>query len=50
VGQNGLSQVKEFFFDDDTLTDNLPRVEELAREIGKLGIVWSWQRQGQRPA
>src|SRR5215467_4939775 len=34
-------QVKEFFFDDDTLTDNLPRVEALAREIGKLGIVWS---------
>ncbi len=34
-------QVKEFFFDDDTLTDNLPRVEELAREIGKLGITWS---------
>jgi radical SAM superfamily enzyme YgiQ (UPF0313 family) len=33
--------VKEFFFDDDTLTDNLPRVEALAREIGKLGIVWS---------
>src|SRR5438105_7095901 len=34
-------QVKEYFFDDDTLTDNLPRVEALAREIGKLGIVWS---------
>src|SRR5262249_5620404 len=34
-------QVKEFFFDDDTLTDNLPRVEALAREIGKLGMVWS---------
>jgi hopanoid biosynthesis associated radical SAM protein HpnJ len=34
-------QVKEFFFDDDTLTDNLTRVEALAREIGKLGIVWS---------
>jgi len=34
-------QVKEFFFDDDTLTDNLPRVEELAREIGKLGLTWS---------
>ena len=34
-------QVKEFFFDDDTLTDNLPRVEALAREIGKLGITWS---------
>src|SRR6516225_1288430 len=34
-------QAKEFFFDDDTLTDNVPRVEALAREIGKLGIVWS---------
>ena len=34
-------QVKEFFFDDDTLTDNLPRVEAFAREIGKLGITWS---------
>jgi hopanoid biosynthesis associated radical SAM protein HpnJ len=34
-------EVKEYFFDDDTLTDNLPRVEELAREIGKLGITWS---------
>ena len=34
-------QVKEFFFDDDTLTDNLPRVEALAREIGKLGLTWS---------
>ncbi len=34
-------QVKEVFFDDDTLTDNLPRVEELARALGKLGVVWS---------
>jgi hopanoid biosynthesis associated radical SAM protein HpnJ len=34
-------QVKEFFFDDDTLTDNLPRVEALAKEIGKLGLTWS---------
>jgi len=34
-------QVKEYFFDDDTLTDNLPRVEALAKEIGKLGITWS---------
>src|SRR3981189_2638514 len=39
--KTAFPQVKEFFFDDDTLTDNLPRVEELAREIGKLGIVWS---------
>src|SRR5262245_11454139 len=39
--KQAFPQVKEVFFDDDTLTDNLPRVEELAREIGKLGIVWS---------
>ena len=39
--QKAFPQVKEFFFDDDTLTDNLPRVEALAREVGKLGIVWS---------
>ena len=34
-------QVKEFFFDDDTFTDNLPRAEAIARELGKLGVVWS---------
>src|SRR5499426_1923577 len=39
--QKAFPQVKEFFFDDDTLTDNLPRVEALAREIGKLGVTWS---------
>lgn len=38
---SAFPEVKEYFFDDDTLTDNLPRVEELAREIGKLGITWS---------
>jgi len=39
--KTAFAQVKEFFFDDDTLTDNLPRVEALAREIGKLGMMWS---------
>lgn len=34
-------QVKEFFFDDDTFTDNLPRAEAIARELGKLGVTWS---------
>ena len=42
-------QVKEVFFDDDTLTDNLPRVEELAREIGKLGIDWACNAKGNVP-
>ena len=42
-------QVKEVFFDDDTLTDDLPRVEELAREIGKLGIIWACNAKGNVP-
>jgi radical SAM superfamily enzyme YgiQ (UPF0313 family) len=33
--------VKEFFFDDDTFTDNLPRAEAIAKELGKLGVTWS---------
>jgi len=39
--QNAFPQVKEFFFDDDTFTDNLPRAEAIARELGKLGVTWS---------
>ena len=39
--KEAFPQVKEFFFDDDTLTDNLPRVEEIARGLGKLGVTWS---------
>jgi hopanoid biosynthesis associated radical SAM protein HpnJ len=34
-------QVKEFFFDDDTFTDDLPRAEEIAKGLGKLGVTWS---------
>jgi radical SAM superfamily enzyme YgiQ (UPF0313 family) len=34
-------QVREFFFDDDTFTDDLPRTEEIARRLGRLGITWS---------
>jgi hopanoid biosynthesis associated radical SAM protein HpnJ len=33
-----IPQTKEIFFDDDTLTDNHERVEELARALGKLGF------------
>lgn len=33
-----MPQVKEIFFDDDTLTDNRPRVQELSRELAKLGF------------
>jgi radical SAM superfamily enzyme YgiQ (UPF0313 family) len=34
-------RVKEFFFDDDTFTDDLPRAEEIARRLGRLGLTWS---------
>ncbi len=34
-------QVKEFFFDDDTFTADLPRAEEIARGLKTLGITWS---------
>src|SRR5215475_3573978 len=34
-------QVKEFFFDDDTFTDDAPRAEEIARQLGRLGVTWS---------
>jgi hopanoid biosynthesis associated radical SAM protein HpnJ len=44
--KQAFPQVQEFFFDDDTLTDNAPRVEELARGIGKLGIMWSCNAKG----
>jgi hopanoid biosynthesis associated radical SAM protein HpnJ len=39
--QKAFPQVKEFFFDDDTFTDDLPRAEAIARELGKLGVAWS---------
>ena len=41
LAQRLFPQVKEFFFDDDTFTDDLPRAEAIARELGKLGITWS---------
>src|ERR1700735_5279127 len=34
-------QTREIFFDDDTFTDNLPRAEAIARELGKMGVTWS---------
>jgi hopanoid biosynthesis associated radical SAM protein HpnJ len=39
--QKLFPQVKEFFFDDDTFTDDLPRAEEIARRLGRLGMTWS---------
>ena len=39
--KQAFPQVKEFFFDDDTFTDDLPRAEAIARELGRLGVTWS---------
>jgi hopanoid biosynthesis associated radical SAM protein HpnJ len=42
-------QVKEFFFDDDTFTDALPRAEAIARGLGELGVTWSCNAKGNVP-
>ena len=39
--KENFPEVKEIFFDDDTLTDNHDRVEELARALAPLNVVWS---------
>ena len=39
--QKLFPQVKEFFFDDDTFTDDRPRAEAIARGLGRLGLTWS---------
>jgi hopanoid biosynthesis associated radical SAM protein HpnJ len=39
--QKAFPEVKEFFFDDDTFTDDLPRAEAIAKELAKLGVTWS---------
>ncbi len=39
--RDNMPDVKEIMFDDDTFTDFKPRVEEIARGLGKLGVTWS---------
>jgi hopanoid biosynthesis associated radical SAM protein HpnJ len=34
-------QTKEFFFDDDTFTANMPRAREVAKCLKPLGVAWS---------
>ena len=42
-------QVKEYFFDDDTFTDDLPRAEAIAKRLGKLGVTWSFYAKANLP-
>src|ERR1700734_1045749 len=39
--RDNMPEVKEIMLDDDTFTDFKPRVEEVARGLGKLGVTWS---------
>ncbi|MBP0628852.1 MULTISPECIES: hopanoid biosynthesis associated radical SAM protein HpnJ [unclassified Cupriavidus] len=39
--KENMPEVKEIMFDDDTFTDFKPRVEEIARGLGRLGVTWS---------
>jgi len=39
--KENMPEVEEIFFDDDTFTDFKPRVEEIARGLGRLGVTWS---------
>ena len=39
--KKSFPQVREFFFDDDTFTANLPRAREIAKKLGPLGVDWS---------
>lgn len=41
LGRSYFPQVKEFFFDDDTFTDDLPRAEAIARLLAGLDVTWS---------
>ena len=41
LGRSSFPQVKEFFFDDDTFTDDLPRAEAIARLLSRLSVTWS---------
>ena len=41
LAKSYFPQTREFFFDDDTFTDDLPRAEAIARELGKMGVTWS---------
>ncbi len=41
LAKESFPQAKEFFFDDDTFTDDRPRAEAIARLLGKMGVTWS---------
>ncbi len=49
LAQRHFPQVKEYFFDDDTFTDNRPRAEAIAQRLGRLGVTWSCNAKAEVP-
>ena len=49
LAQRYFPQVKEYFFDDDTFTDNRPRAEAIAKKLGRLGVTWSCNAKAEVP-
>ena len=41
LAKSYFPQIKEYFFDDDTFTDDLPRAAEIARRLERIGVTWS---------
>jgi radical SAM superfamily enzyme YgiQ (UPF0313 family) len=39
--QKMFPEVREYFFDDDTFTANLPRARQVAERLARLGLTWS---------
>ena len=50
LAQKLFPEVREFFFDDDTFTDDLPRAEAIAKRLGRLGLTWSVNAKANVPA
>jgi hopanoid biosynthesis associated radical SAM protein HpnJ len=50
VARGHFPQVKEYFFDDDTFTDDRPRAEAIARGLGRLGVTWSCNAKADVPS
>jgi hopanoid biosynthesis associated radical SAM protein HpnJ len=50
LAQRLFPEVREFFFDDDTFTDDLPRAEAIAKRLGRLGLTWSVNAKANVPA
>ena len=49
LAQRYFPQVREYFFDDDTFTDDRPRAEAIARGLGRLGVTWSCNAKAEVP-